>query len=69
MLLWPNILVILFICTCGMIGMAAGHGSPVALYIVSVCTLAISCMLIVSEYRDFPEPYDKNLRKTFNSRK
>jgi hypothetical protein len=61
--LWPHLVVVIVLCTSWIIGMVSGCVVHPLLHIWAALVVIGSLILVVTEWIDFPEPYDKNLWK------
>jgi cellulose synthase (UDP-forming) len=61
MLLWPHLFVAFVICTAVVIGLACGNFVHPLLYMWTSIIAAGSFVLILTEHKDFPEPYTSRL--------
>ena len=62
MLLWPSILIAIFIDTAWGIGILHGTITNSLLHLCALTIILVSLGLIVSGYWRFPKPFDKSLR-------
>ncbi len=68
LLLFPHLVVIAFICLSWLIGLVSGHTISPFLHASAAIVVTISVILILTEHLNFPEPYDKELRKQIAAR-
>jgi cellulose synthase (UDP-forming) len=61
LLIWPQLLVIIFISTAWAIGWACGNTIIPILYVSSALLVFLSLGLILTGFKRFPEPYDAEL--------
>ncbi|HLE24858.1 MAG TPA: glycosyltransferase [Thermodesulfobacteriota bacterium] len=65
-LLWPHILVVIFIGISMFVGLVSGHNINPFLLICAAIIVIISLALILTELLNFPDPYDRKLRNYLN---
>jgi cellulose synthase (UDP-forming) len=68
MLLWPHLFVAVVICAAVLFGLAYGNLVHPLLYMWAGIIVAGSFALILTEHKDFPEPYDSRLGATHGTR-